>query len=112
MNFETIEKVKKKIIKEVPNLMKTDLVEIIMFGSCARGDYNSDSDIDIALLTRCNRAEVKKYDDSLDDLATEIAMDNFSVVNFICLPEAEFNKNKSWYALFENISKEGVKLYG
>lgn len=112
MNFETIEKVKKKIIKEVPNLMKTDLVEIIMFGSFARGDYNSDSDIDIALLTRCNRAEVKKYDDSLDDLATEIAMDNFSVVNFICLPEVEFNNNKTWYALFENISKEGVKLYG
>lgn len=112
MNLETIESVKKKIVNEVPNLMKTDLVKIIMFGSCARGDYSNDSDIDIALLTKCDRAEVKKYDDDLDELATEIAIDNYSVVNFVCLPYAEFEQNKSWYSLFKNISKEGIKLYG
>ena len=59
MNLEIIENVKKKVVDEVPNLMKKDLAEIIMFGSCARGDFSVDSDIDIELLTRCDRAEVK-----------------------------------------------------
>ena len=45
MNHEIIENVKKRIVDEVPNLMKTDLIEIILFGSCARGDYENDSDI-------------------------------------------------------------------
>lgn len=112
MNHEIIENVKKRIVDEVPNLMKTDLIEIILFGSCARGDYENDSDIDIALLTRCDRLEVKKYADKLDELATEIAMDNFSIVNFVCFPDSEFKEKKSRYTLFKNISKEGIKLYG
>ena len=112
VNLEIIENVKKKVVDEVPNLMKKDLVEIIMFGSYARGDFSVDSDIDIALLTRCDRAEVKKYDEYLDELATEITMESYAIVNFICIPETEFNEKKSWYALFKNISKEGIKLYG
>ena len=112
MDTKTIEFVKIKIVNDVPNLMKSDLVEIILFGSCARGDYCSDSDIDIALITKCNREEVKKYDDGLDEIATEIAMKYYSIVNFVCFPETEFHKNKTWYALFKNISKEGIRLYG
>lgn len=41
-------------------LMKSDLLEIILYGSCDRGDYSEDSDIYIALLTRCDRVEAKK----------------------------------------------------
>lgn len=111
MNREIIENVKKRIKEEVPTLMKTELVELIMFGSCARGDFIEDSDIDIALILRCNRAEAKKYDDYLDELAAEIAMESYAIVNFICIPETEYNEKKSWYKLYKNIDIEGIKLY-
>ena len=112
MNLEIIENLKKKVVDEVPNLMKKDLAEIIMFGSCARGDFSDDSDVDIALIAKCDRAEMKKYDECLDEMATEIAMEIYAIVNFICIPETEFNEKKSWYALYKNIDNEGIKLYG
>lgn len=96
---------------EVRDIMKTDLVEIILYGSCARGDYTQESDIDIALLTRCYRLEVKKYGDDLAHIATKIAMKYFAVVNFECLPYEEFEEKKAWYAYFKNIESEGEVVF-
>ena len=44
-----INKLKKEAVFLVCKLMKTDLVEVILYGSCARGDDTGDSDVDIAL---------------------------------------------------------------
>lgn len=112
MNDEIINKVKQEVIDSVRVLMGADLVEVILYGSCARGDYTEDSDIDIALLTRCDRMEVKKYDAGLAEVATELAMKYFAVVNFVCLPYQEFAEKRTWYAYFHNIETEGVVLYG
>lgn len=109
---EILMNVKKEITDSACTLMGTDLIEIILYGSCARGDYGEDSDIDIALLTKCGRMEVKKYDDGLDTIATEMAMKYFAIVNFICLPYEEFAEKKRWYTYFQNIDREGEVLYG
>ena len=77
-----------------------------------KGDFSEDSDIDIALLTRCGRTEAKKYNGTLSAIATEIAMKYFQIVNFVCLPYEEFIEKKSWYPYFYNIEKEGQILYG
>lgn len=110
MNDEIINKVKQEVIDSVKALMGADLVEVILYGSCARGDYTEDSDIDIALLTRCDRMEVKKYDAGLAEVGTELAMKYFAVVNFVCLPYQEFSEKRTWYAYFHNIENEGVVL--
>ncbi len=104
--------IKKEISVKVQDIMKTDLVEIILYGSCARGDYTQESDIDIALLTQCDRLEAKKYGDDLARISTELAMKYFVVVNFVCLPYEEFEEKKAWYAYFKNIEREGEVLYG
>lgn len=56
--------------------------------------------------------EVKKYDEELANLATELAMKYFTVVNFVCLPYQEFTEKRTWYSYFRNIEKDGVILYG
>lgn len=109
---EIISKVKKEVFDSVHRLMGTDLMEMILYGSCARGDYTKDSDVDIALLTKCSRMEVKKYDDGLDAIATQLAIKYFAVVNFVCLPHDEFLEKKAWYRYFQNIERDGEVLYG
>lgn len=109
---EMIDKVKTESVPKLRSIFGSNLKQIILYGSCARGDYNEDSDIDIAILTGCDRLEAKKYDDKLDDAATEFAMKYFAIVNFVCLPQKEFEEKKGWYLYFKNIDKEGERLYG
>ena len=109
---EIIKKIKADIPELVQQILQDDLVEVVLYGSCARGDYTDDSDIDIALITKSDRLEVKKYASDLAAVATELAMKYFVIVNFVCLPYEEYIEKKSWYAYFRNIENEGVILYG
>lgn len=112
LDDETIEKIKAEAPGMVRAFMKNDLVEIILYGSCARGDYEPYSDVDIALLVRGTRTDAWKYCDRIDGVAAELASKYFAVVNFVLLPFDEFEEKKSWYGYFKNIDKEGIKLYG
>ena len=112
LDERTINVVKLEAAKLASELIQDELVEVILYGSCARGDYTDDSDIDIALITKCDRLEVKKYDDALAGIATALAMKYFVIVNFVCLPYEEFVEKKTWYAYFRNIDREGEVLYG
>lgn len=109
---EIISEIKIDVFDLTRKLMGSDLKAVILYGSCARGDYTKDSDVDIVLLTECDRMEVKKYDDGLDSIATKLAMKYFAVVNFVCLPQDEFLKKKAWYGYFQNIEREGEVIYG
>ena len=112
LNDNLINEVKEECTSLVRDLLKDDLVEVVLYGSCARGDYTEDSDIDIVLLTKVNRLEAKKYEDDLASIATEMAMKHFAIVNFVCLPFDEFEEKKTWYPYFMNIAEEGEVLYG
>lgn len=108
---EIIEQVTVESIGLLKDLLQEDLVKIVLYGSCARGDYTEDSDIDIALILKSDRIEAQKYNGDLAAIATELAMKYFAVVNFVCLPYEEYLEKKEWYAYFGNIEKEGIVLY-
>lgn len=112
LNRDIIEKIKKEVPDLIREFMQSDLVKMILYGSCARGDFNEYSDVDIALLTRGNRIDSWKYNDKIDEVATEFALKYFAIVNFVLLPYDEFEEKKSWYGYFRNIDTEGIKLYG
>ena len=99
-------------VERVPKILQTHIKKIIMYGSCARGDYDTDSDIDIAILTDMDRFSVKQYDDEIMDVVTDIAMNSDAIVEYVCLPIDEFNEKKSWYGYFKNIDNDGKVIYG
>jgi len=112
MTQNDIELVKKIISDRFPKIMKDQVKNIIMYGSCARGDYDDDSDVDIAILTDCSRLDAKSYDSSLMDVVTDIAMKTDAIVEYICIPYEEYIDKKSWYGYFGNIEREGITIYG
>ena len=111
LTSEIIHIVKEEIVKRLRTAIGDDLKECVLYGSCARGDFGDDSDIDIALIVNCSRMEAKKYSQILVDTASEIAMKYYAIINFVCIPYEEYIGKKSWYSYFENISREGVVLY-
>lgn len=106
-----IRELSKTSVAMLKKALKDDLNMAILFGSCARGENGSDSDVDIALLTNCNQIDSKKYDDVLASVANRIMDGYCEVVNFICLPYSDFCDKKEWYPFYHNIDKEGVVIY-
>lgn len=106
-----LEAVKKATVKEIPAIFDDDCRQIILFGSCARGDYTVNSDVDIAILTNSDREKAKQYSSQVDDVAAKIGVDTTAVVNFVCLPYKEYQEKKGWYPFFKNIDKDGIVLY-
>lgn len=112
LNSDIVEKIKIEAPDMVKKFMGKDLVKMVLYGSCARGDFKEHSDVDIALLTKGNRMDTWKYSDKIDEVATELALKYFTIVNFVLLPYDDFEEKKEWYGYFKNIDREGVKLYG
>ena len=112
MNMNSIDEAIRMIRSGFLEKMKSHIIKIILFGSCARDEYTDDSDIDIAILIDCTRAEAKKYDSDLMDVVTDIAMKTSAIVEYVCIPNDEFEKNKTWYGFFKNIERDGKLIYG
>ena len=108
----TLDRIKKIIIRDIPKVLKDDCREIIMYGSCARGDNTKDSDIDIALLTKSSEETNERFGHDLASISAEIMNRYQELVSFICVPYVRFEKEKSWYLFYKNIDKEGIVIYG
>ena len=107
-----LDTVKRKSVDEVSAVLKDHLQKMILFGSYARGDYSSESDIDIAVLVSDDREGSTKYQPELVSISSKIDLESMAVVNFICLPLKEFDERKSYYPFYSNIEKEGEVIYG
>ena len=109
--LDALSEVEETTVREIPSLMKDDCEKIILYGSFARGDYTRDSDVDIAILTKCDRQAIRQFDPGIDEIASEIGIKTMMVVNYICLPIKEFEEKKGWYPFFMNIASDGRVLY-
>ncbi|MGB9793200.1 MAG: nucleotidyltransferase domain-containing protein [Thermacetogeniaceae bacterium] len=84
------------------------LAGLYLFGSKARGDYSSDSDIDIAVIVRGLTKELKR---AVFDKAADIELENDVYLSTLVLSEEEFEllkKRERRIAL--DIEREGVPL--
>ncbi len=112
LNQNIIDRVKYETVLFICDALGKDITKIILYGSCSRGDFSDDSDIDIALIVACDRTEINKYNDLLSEAAAKLAVKYLAIVNFVCVPENEFEERKEWYPYYKNIDREGELLYG
>ena len=86
----------RKIAEVYRSVYGDELVSIFLYGSYARGDYQSDSDIDVAAIVRGDRR-------SLQDKLKK-------VVSPTVIPYEEYEKYKNDLPYYKNIAREGVKI--
>ena len=83
---------------------------MILYGSYARGDYTTDSDIDIALLVDIDRMGLKKYGDLLVSQMSYFMLEHDVLISFNDIPIKEFEEYKDVMPYYRNIIEEGVRL--
>lgn len=102
----------KDTVKRVKAVYSDKLVSIILYGSYARGDYDRESDIDIAILVDLSREELHKYRKNVIHISSELDRKYDCVSSLRSIPASDFSRRIGVLPYYQNIKKEGVPLYG
>ncbi|MBP3477040.1 MAG: nucleotidyltransferase domain-containing protein [Lachnospiraceae bacterium] len=87
-----------------------DIVDIMLYGSYARGDYTENSDIDIVAVVRGSRLDLQEKMKRVWDISAEIGLENDIVVSPTVIPYDEFMEYKHTLPYYRNIVEEGRKI--
>ena len=107
-----IDKIIKKFILEVSNLIGGRLKKVILYGSYARGDYDKNSDIDIMILTDFNDEELAEYRFKIREIACDLELENDIVISPVVRNIEKYNDRINIIPFYMNVQKEGVVLHG
>lgn len=103
-------------VKELENslvaIIHDRLKKIILYGSFSRGDYGTESDVDVLILADLPEPEFGELNKRLDILSTDLSLKYNIVLSPILKNVNTFSKYSEALPFYKNIIKEGIVLYG
>lgn len=87
-----------------------NIVEIILYGSYARGDFTTDSDIDIVAIVKGERLELQEKLKQIWDASADIGLENDAVISPMVIPYDEYIKYRKTLPYYRNIAEEGRRI--
>lgn len=91
-------------------LFSEKLHSVILFGSYARGDFDSESDIDIMILADITDADINSFTKRLYEKIYHLELEYDCVLSICVVPNDRFNRFKNILPFYRNIDEEGVKI--
>jgi predicted nucleotidyltransferase len=94
-----------KVREELARLYGERLRGVYLYGSAARDQLTSDSDIDIAIVLD----KVKSAYDEIEysgQLGSDVSLEYDTLITFLFISEDDYNKGR--FAIHRNIKKEGI----
>lgn len=86
------------------------IVDIVLYGSYARGDYTHGSDVDIVAVVQGERMELQEKLKTIWDISAEVGLENDIVVSPAVIPYDEYVRYKETLPYYRNIAQEGRKI--
>lgn len=110
MSEEKIRMVSKMFAEEAKKLYGNKLQNVILYGSCARGDYQADSDIDIMLLLNVERDSLAEERKKIFAIADRIDLAYDVVLAPVLQSVDVFHNYLPVSAFYQNVLKEGIRI--
>lgn len=101
-----------EVVEQALELIKEDIYKIYLYGSYARGDFTSESDIDIMIILNCSGEKVRSYRKAISIMASRIGLKNDIEVSLLLRDRESFEDGQSVLPFYRNIVNEGVTIYG
>ena len=99
-----------RIIKCYQKLYGSSIVRIVLYGSYARHDNDSESDLDVAAIVHGSRKELQQKLYALWDMADDISLEYGIVISPTVIPYDEFIKYQYDLPYYRAIKDEGVDI--
>ena len=104
----------KKILQTIMDCYKRvygdSLHTVYLYGSYARGDYDNESDIDIAAIVEGDRFELQKKLKQVWDIAADLDLEYGVIVSPTVIPLEEFNRYNEDLPYYTNIAREWIEM--
>lgn len=105
-----IDNISQQISQSYRSVYGDNIVAIYLYGSYARGNYDEESDVDIAAIIRGNRIELQRKLKQIWDVSAEIGLKNDVIVSPTVIPFDEYEEYKHILPYYMNIQKEGKQI--
>ena len=100
----------REIVKIYRAVYGEQLVKIILYGSYARGDYDSESDVDIVALVHGEREALQRQLRQVWDVSADLELEFGTILSPTVIPYEEYEQYRNDLPYYRNIAQEGVKL--
>ena len=107
-----INAVTQKVLTAAKDTLGERLDKVILFGSYARGDFDSDSDVDIFVLADVPQEETNRWSNSIDDRLSDLWFDYDLLVCIHLTSKAKFDRYFNVLPYYQNVIREGIELHG
>ena len=87
-----------------------NLVQVILYGSYARGDYHTDSDVDVVAIVHGDRKTLQQQLKKVWDSSCELELEYDTILSPTVIPYEEFKQYQTVLPYYRNISQEGVVI--
>ena len=99
-------------VTQLRNMLGDDLRGVTVFGSKARGDAHSDSDIDVLVVARSRPECYRTLWDEVADIAWQVELAHGVVLSLVLKSDTEFDRmRRAGLLLATEIDQDGVDLW-
>lgn len=86
------------------------LRDVILYGSCARGDFTEESDIDVMILLDIPQEDIGKARKIILEISDRLDIENDVVLAPVIQNYLTYQKYISVSPYYQNVKKEGVRI--
>ena len=110
-NKSTLDVLLEETRNELTTLFGSKLLNVVLYGSYARGDNTPESDIDIMIIFDSKQDLDYSTQKSIRKYASRIGLAMDVVISIAFSDKEEFLSAQEYLPFYQNIVKEGVSLY-
>ncbi len=91
------------------HIFDNSVKDAYLYGSYARGDYHSESDIDILLTVDMNSNEIAKYRNAIASVTSDLSLKYDVTVSVTIKPLEQFLRFADVLPYYKNVIGEGIR---
>ena len=107
---KTLERLLQEYRTKLQDVSEEHIKKVILYGSYARGDFKTGSDIDIMILVDLDEKSLKSCEDKIYDLTYDFNSEHDTEIIPVVQNVNHFNYWKKAYMFYKNVEEEGVVL--
>ena len=112
MNANTkLDQIITDVTEGTKSVLGDKLHKIILYGSYARGDFNSDSDVDIMALANINEDERRTIQKGINKIASDVSLERDITVSITLRSLTMYKTRVEYVPFYRNVHTEGVEVY-